>query len=205
MKTKKRSLAPSLMYFLATYTAVLWFTLLANADSETYKINTQAPDLQSSVQYWQYNQAVTAYTNQINEMIARWYTKTQILDLLAIKSMECNSYTSCLWINASDVWPFQINRIHTDQYNKSIQLHYDKKYAELYLYQLTFSKWLIDSYMDRFCNESAHNSVGKKYTTESRFKCVAVSYNWHPTKKVIYSKIGWEKRKIIKEYLNNNY
>jgi hypothetical protein len=132
-------------------------------------------------------------------MKARGYSNTRILDLLALKSMECNSYTSCVWMGWNDIWPFQINKIHKEQYSHSLSLHKQKEFAKLYLYQLSYANGLVDSYMTRFCD------IKRAKTNENRFKCVAVSYNGHPRYKHTYKKIWWLKRQMISDYLFSNW
>jgi hypothetical protein len=175
-----------------------------------FRFNEGVEDLQTSVQYKGYNQAVTAYKAQIETMIKNWYSATRVLDLLGIKSMECNRYDwLCKWIdrnsgNLIDIWPFQINRIHREQFNKSLELFEQDKRAELFLYQLDYANQLVQSYEDRFCGERIFSLIGRDFTNEGRFKCNAVSYNWHPTWKQIFSELAWEKRKIISDWLVEN-
>lgn len=192
----------NLIYRILIVIAIIWLVMVwlwedVNWGSNEYKVNKEAPNLQTSVKWGKYNQAVTWYTTQINEMINRWYSKTRILDLLAFKSMECNSYKwDCIWIKANDVWPFQINKIHREQYDDSLALIKSKEWAVLYRYQLRYANQLVESYMQRFCKWEYAK------TNKKRFQCVAVSYNWHPRYKHTYKQIAWEKRKIIKKHLN---
>lgn len=165
----------------------------------TIDTQTMVEDYKTTIKWWKYNQAVTIYAKQFEEMKARGYSNTRILDLLALKSMECNKYTSCVWYNWNDLWPFQINKIHKEQYNKSVELHNQKRYWELFSYQLSYADSLVQSYMDRYCDWKWSK------TNKNRFYCVAVSYNWHPRYKHTYKKIGWEKRKIISDYLFSNW
>ena len=170
-----------------------------NRDRDTL---TMTWNLSTQLNNWQ---AITIYWKQLEEMKARWYSNTRILDLLTIKSLECNSYTSCVWFNANDIWPFQINKIHKEEYNQSFLYHNSKDYGSLFLYQLTYANKLVQSYEDRFCGEHIFKEIGKKYTNEARFKCVAVSYNWHPKHKYAYKLNGWAKRQVISEYLFDNW
>jgi len=128
---------------------------------------------QDTIQYWPYNQAVTVFDDQVKEMKARWY---------------------------SDIWPFQINNIHREQFKKSKVLLNNREWAKLFNYQLTYANWLVNSY-DRFCNQEAFQYVWKIYNNEERFKCIAKTYNWSPRYKYTYAKIGYKKRVMIKEYL----
>jgi hypothetical protein len=146
--------------------------------------------------------AVTVFDNHYKEMKKKWYTKTRILDLLAIQSMECNLYNwNCL--SSSDVWFFQINQIHRKQYKKSVKLLKQKKYWELYNYQLTYANWLVDSYEKWLCSEKSFNEILKIRTNKERVGCIGRMYNWHPKHKKIYWKILWKKREMIKIYINN--
>lgn len=160
----------------------------------------------SFVPYGNIKSGFVVYGDQLEEMKARGLSNTRILDLLAIKWMECNSYKGCIWRAWLDMWPFQINKVHTDVYNKSWQLWNAKEYWKLFNYQLSFANSLIESYEKRFCGEHIFKKIWRKYTNERRFKCVAVSYNGHPRYKHTYKKIWWEKRKAISEFLfSNNY
>lgn len=175
-----------------------------------FNFNEGVEDLSTSVQYKWYNQAVTAYKSQMREMVARWYSATRILDLLAIKSMECNRFDwLCKWIdrkswNLIDIWPFQINNIHREHFKESVRLFDLDDRAWLFLYQLSYANQLVQSYEDRFCGEHIFKQIGRTFTNERRFKCNAVSYNWHPTWKQIFSELWWEKRKIISQWLVEN-
>jgi len=143
---------------------------------------------------------LVVYWDQLEEMKKRGYTNTRILDLLAIKSQECNAYIWCEWIWGLDIWPFQINYVHFAQYWHSWEMWEDGRYWELYQYQLWFADQLVESYHQRFCSEVIFKLIKKPFTNEARLKCVAVSYNWWPDK-VNYSKKVWEKRKVISEFL----
>ena len=159
--------------------------------------------------FWDYNWvlkwpkvwwAVTVYDKQVKIMQDRWYSKQRILDLLAIQSMECNLYNwNCK--SSSDIWNFQINQIHKNEYNKSAKLLKTKKYGELYKYQLTYANWLLDSYEKSFC--SKENIIWKfwKYSEKLRVECYWRMYNWSK-KKVTYWKMLWQKREMIKKYFN---
>ena len=165
--------------------------------------------ISSEIVYWDYHwilktpkmyYAVTVYDKHYKEMKKKWYTKTRILDLLAIQSMECSLYNwHCL--NSSDVWFFQINQIHRKQYTKSVKLLKQKKYWDLYKYQLVYAKWLVDSYEKSFCSQESFDAIWKARTNKER---VGRMYNWHPKHKKIYWKLLWKKREMIKKYINNN-
>lgn len=177
----------------------------AEYKEEVFKWNENSEDLHTSVQYKGYNQAVTAYKAQIGTMVAKWYSNTRMLDLLALKSMECHQYDgNCKGLKMRDIWPFQINIIHREQYDHSLKLMKSENWSELFVYQLNYANGLVESYMDRFCNKWAFDYIGMTYTNEKRFKCVAVSYNWSPRFKQMYSELAWEKRKIIAEWLKEN-
>lgn len=177
--------------FLLIWSTLMWFM-----------INNTKANLETSIKVWNYNQAITVYDKQVKEMISRWYSKTKILDLLAIKSMECNRYDwLCYWRNNNDVWPFQINKIHREQYNHSLYLMKKNKLWALFLYQLDYASKLYDSYNERFCWPHIFDTIFRVYTNERHYKCIAVSYNWHPKLKYFYAYAGWKKREVIKEYL----
>jgi len=146
---------------------------------------------------------LSIYGSQLEEMKKRGYSNTRILDLLSIKSQECNNYTSCVWIAGRDIWPFQINQIHKEQFSLSYKLHNEEKFGELFLSQLTFANWLIQIYEDRFCGEEIFKEIWKVYSNKARLKCVAVSYNWWPDR-VNYSHKVWLKREVIADYLFSN-
>ena len=163
-------------------------------------------------------QAVTVHGAQLEEMKARKYDNTRILDLLMAKSMECHQYDwNCIWFlrdkkwriieprKIIDYWPFQINRIHTKQFNESLVYKSNKDWWGLFKYQLNYANKLIQSYEDRYCGQHIFEEIGRTYTNERRAKCVYSSYNWSKNKDY-YAKIAWEKRKIISDYLfTNNY
>jgi len=166
--------------------------------------NVMTGSLSSSIKWNWRTLWLKVYWSQVEEMKARWYSNTRILDLLSIKSQECNNYTSCVWIAGLDIWPFQINKIHTEVYKHSYKLHNAEDFWTLYKYQLTFANWLIESYMDRFCNEAIFKEVWKEYSNKARLKCVAISYNWWPDR-VNYGHKVWLKRQIIADYLFDNW
>jgi len=187
-----RNIMLALSKKLAIWSLIIWVILICWDNIYAY---------QDTIQYWPYNQAVTVFDDQVKEMKARWYSKTKILDLLALKSMECNRYDwNCIGIKGRDIWPFQINNIHREQFKKSKVLLNNREWAKLFNYQLTYANWLVNSY-DRFCNQEAFQYVWKIYNNEERFKCIAKTYNWSPRYKYTYAKIGYKKRVMIKEYL----
>lgn len=194
-----------IMCVIAIVLLSLWETSATTPkEAEEKQREVMTINYKSSIKWGKYNQAVTIYAKQFEEMKARGYSNTRILDLLAIKSMECNKYTSCIGQNWHDIWPFQINRVHKEQYNNSVALHKQQKYATLFLYQLSYANWLIESYEDRFCWKHIFKQIGQTYTNKKRFYCVAVSYNWHPRYKHTYKKIAWLKREMIKKHLIDN-
>ena len=146
---------------------------------------------------------VIVWDKQVKEMQDRGYSKTRILDLLAIQSMECNDFQwKCK--SSSDIWHMQINQIHKEQYKKSVKLLKAKKYWELYKYQLTYANWLLDSYWKSFC--SKENIIWKfwKYSEKLRVECYGRAYNGSKTR-ITYWKMLWDKRKMIKKYFNTNF
>jgi len=186
---------------------LIFFIILWTKWSHAYNniVNTPnmvAKDVRTNVQYWKYNQLVTAYATQIKEMQARGYSDTRILDLLALKSMECNRYDGlCYWHNNLDLWPFQINKIHKDEWITSANLMRTNQLEGLFKFQLTYANKLVQSYEDRFCGKEHFDYVGVKYTNENRFKCIAKSYNGSPRYKYTYAELGWLKRQIISDLL----
>lgn len=163
---------------------------------KTKSIEYEEQGYYSEIKWGKYKQPVQVFDTQVNEMIKRWYKLTRILDLLTIKTMECNRYDwKCF--NWNDVWHFQINKIHKLQYIKSHELFYNS--WELYKYQLSYANELVESYMDRFCDWK------RAWDNETRFKCIAKSYNWHPRYKQTYADLWWAKRKLITEYIVKSY
>lgn len=162
-------------------------------------------DLKGTIHTWRNLQAVTGYKTQVVEMVKRGYSPTRILDLLALKSMECNRWDGrCIGLNEADLWPFQINRIHKEQYNHSKYLMDSYLLWELYLFQLTYANKLVNSYGNRYCWAHIFAQIGRTYTNERRFKCVAVSYNGSPRYKKTYAFLGWKKRQMISDWLKEN-
>lgn len=146
---------------------------------------------------------ITVYDRQIEIMQHYWYSKTRILDLLALRSMECNlSNWKCKWLNNQDIWPFQINIIHTENYNKSLELWNDEE--KLFKYQLKVANDLLNSYEKNFCWEKHFKAIWKTYNNEERFKCYARCFNWWPNR-VSYAKRWLVQREIVKYFYNNNY
>lgn len=211
-RKERRTLSKSplfIAFFIIVCTVLLLIfspnNMEVNAKQEAFSFYEGVEDLNSSVMYNWGAKALTAYKAQINEMIYRGYTKTQILDLLAIKSMECNRWDwLCYWIDNLDLWPFQINIIHKEMYNYSWELMQNKNSWELFLAQLTFAHWKIIGDEERYCDTDAFSYVGKTYNNENRFRCLALTYNWHPRYKYTYADLGWEKREAIKKWLSNN-
>jgi len=147
---------------------------------------------------------ITVYPEQVKEMVKRWYSKTKILDLLALKTMECNRYDwMCYWIKNRDLWPFQINMIHKEAYKHSLLLMKQNKRAELFLYQLDFASDMYDRFNANFCWYHIFKQINKKYSNRKHFRCIAYSYNWSPRYKYAYDNIGWLKRAKVKMYVNS--
>lgn len=146
---------------------------------------------------------VTVYDKQIKVMKKYWYSKTRILDLLALRSMECNLQNwKCKWLNNSDIWPFQINNIHTENYNKSLELWNNEE--KLFEYQLKVANDLLNSYEKNFCWEKHFKAIWKTYNNEERFKCYARCFNWWYNR-VSYAKRWLVQREIVKYFYNNDY
>ena len=152
-------------------------------------------------------QEITVYKSQVENLYNRGYDNTRILDILALKSMECHKYNwNCEWIRFQDYWPFQINKsAHPEAFAKSLVLRDQKNWAWLFNYQIDYvNKEIIDVAMNRFCSEDIFKQVNLTYNNEKRFKCVAVTYNGSPRYKLTYAKLGWKKREIIKEWLEKS-
>lgn len=189
--TQKFALRAWIMCWMAWVIFIWWAKVYAYTDQVTM--------------YWG-SKLVTVYDDQVKEMINRGYSKTKILDLLTLRTMECNRYDGlCYWIKNRDLGFFQINIIHIEQYRKSLKLMKQRKSWELFLYQLDYASKLYDSYQDRFCWQHIYKQIGKTYTNKRHFTCIAYSYNGSPRYKYAYAKIGWLKRLKVKEYLKNNY
>jgi len=143
---------------------------------------------------------VTLWGDRVREMKARGYSDTKILDLLTILNMECGRYDGKCF-NWNDVGPFQINKIHREQFKRSWELYNDG--GKLFLYQLSYANKLLNGYENRFCSPSIFKQIGKKYSTKAHWTCIAYSYNGHPRFKYAYAKLWWERRKILSKMLFN--
>ena len=149
------------------------------------------------VEYYGSKKLVTVYDNQFEAIQNKWYDFTRLLDILAIRSTECNKINwDCLWIWWADYWPFQINQIHRKQYLKSFEFRRNKDWEWLFNYQLDYANWLVESYMKRYCRWE------RVKTNKERFECVYRAYNWSKNKR-FYAKIAWKKREKIKDYIQN--
>ena len=167
-------------------------------------VKTARADYLELVKFGKYNQAITIYDKQVNTLIDLWYTKTRIIDLITLQSMECASYEWYCKNGTSDIWNFQINQIHNEQYKHSLKLFKKKKWEELYLYQAKYANWLIDWYESNNCSQESFDSIWKERTNEARFNCVAKSYNWSDKRKS-YWQLALIKREYIKKYINDNF
>lgn len=164
--------------------------------------NTNA-DFYKEVKFGKYNQAIIVYDDQVQWLKKLKYSTWEIIDLLTLKAMECNSYKwDCIWMYWPDIWSYQINSIHKEQYKKSRELFKQKKWWELFIYQSKFAKSLIESYKKWNCSEKSFQKVKRKFSEEEQFRCVSISYNWSKTKKS-YAKLALIKRKYVKEYITN--
>ena len=170
---------------------------------KTKSIETETQGFYTTIQWGRYKQPIQVFDTQVNEMIKKWLKLTRILDLLTLKTNECNRYD---WrcFNWNDVGHFQINKIHKLQYIKSHELFYNG--WELFLYQLDYADALVQSYMDRFCDWKW------SWSNERRFKCVARSYNWNKAiwsnwkeLRQNYAELWWAKRQIISKYIVENF
>ena len=157
------------------------------------------------VKFWKYNQAITIFDKQIKTLQDLWYSDTRIIDLLAIRTMECNSYKwDCKWMYSSDIWSFQLNPIHKVEYKKSQELFNKKKWWELFIYQAKKANIMLDSYEKRFCSEKIFNEIWRTYNQDERFKCYARAYNWS-SKKKSYAELALLKRQVVEKYYLDNY
>ena len=160
-------------------------------------------DFISSIEWWKYKKPVIIYNEQLDILIEKWYSVTRIIDIMTLKTNECNNYDwKCIWYNKDwiwvDFWHFQLNKIHKEQVKKTLELWEDSKAH--FIYQLEYVNILLDSYEKRFCN--AENILAKYWerSNEERFKCVARTYNGSSFKKS-YSEWSLLKRKKIKDYI----
>ena len=160
-------------------------------------------DLNSAIQRWKHKKAVIVYDTQLEILIEKWYSLTRIIDIMTLKTNECNNYEwKCIWYNKQwvwvDYWHFQINKIHKEQVKKTLELWEDPKAH--FIYQLEYVNILLDSYEKRFCN--AENILAKYWerSNKERFKCKARAYNGSSFKQA-YSDWSWIKREKIKDYI----
>ena len=159
-------------------------------------------DYTDIVNYNNRKYSVNLWKERTQKIIEKyWKDQEKVLDLLTIMTLECNK-KDWLCFNWNDIWPFQINKIHKEWYNKSYQLYLNKKSNELFDYQLEKASELLDSYNKNLCKPE----YIKKYWVwdtynKKRWRCIAFNYNGHPKYKFAYNKLGWKKRMIIKKYL----
>ncbi len=179
---------------ICTLVCVLFaFSNIENTYSDFYK----------EVKFWKYNQAIIVYDKQVKTLKELWYSTGSIVDLLTLKAMECNSYKwDCVWMYWPDIWHYQINSIHKEQYKKSYELFNKKKWWELFIYQSNFANSLIESYKKNNCSQKSFKKIKKKFTKSEEFQCIARSYNWSK-KKVSYWKLALIKKWYITTYINN--
>jgi len=180
---------------------IMIVTSLVFGDYRENKVRVNKTSILNCVDYkwvvkfaW-YTQAVLIYKRQcdiINEYIRKWQiTITEALDLLAIRSMECNAPDGRCF-NWYDVGPFQINRIHKEAYYKSWKLWNNKEW--LFRYQLGVALWLIRVRMKNLCDRK------RSKTNERRFKCLYKTYNWYKWYTWwLRSNLARLKRKMIKK------
>jgi len=149
---------------------------------------------------------VKLWKNRTKKIIEKYWTdKEKVLDLLTIMTLECNKENG-LCFNWNDIWPFQINKVHREWYNKSYNLYIKKKATDLFNYQLEKASELLDSYNKNYCKPEYIKKYGKWETyAKKRWRCIAFHYNWHPKYKFAYNKLWWEKRTIIKNYLEKDW
>jgi len=108
-----------------------------------------------------------------NIMDKYWLNSRQKIHYHIINtSLECSREDwFCKWGGWADVWPFQINQIHKNEwYYQSINMINEWKQNELYEYQL---KWTIDR-MERFKNKWQCS-----WTETEVYKCMLVRHNWN--------------------------
>jgi len=155
------------------------------------------------IKFGKYNQAITIFNSQIKWLQNLGYSNERIIDLLTIRSMECNSYKwDCRGLYSSDIWPFQINPIHKKEYEKSVKLFNKENWGELFIYQAKIANWLLDSYENRFCSEKIFKEIWKFYNNNERFACYARAYNWSK-KKQSYWELAKQKRIVVEKYFNS--
>lgn len=168
-------------------------------------------DLNTAVSRAWKSHAINVWIDRVNTMIDNWYSKERILDLLTIMTMECNKYNwQCF--NWNDIWPMQINKIHDNPskwkmwYSESWEFYNNEDWAWLFKYQLGRANELLDEYDADLCRKEYVIEYGLGNTYEAKkWRCVAFLYNGHPENKFAYNKLGWEKREIIKKYLEDNW
>lgn len=165
--------------------------------------NYSRADFNSTIQWWKHKKPVIVYDKQLDILIEKWYSTTRILDIMTLKTNECNNYEwKCIWYNKEwvwvDYWHFQINKIHKEQVKKTLELWEDPKAH--FIYQLEYVNLLIDSYEKRFCNADNITAKYWKRSNKERFKCVARVYNGSSFKKS-YGEWSWLKREEMKDYI----
>ena len=174
-------------------------------DAQSYSIQANnikplSEDLKTHLKRNNRTYSVTIYADRLNHMLKQGYDDTKILDLLTIQNLECGKFSwECF--NWNDVWPFQINKIHKEQYGESWKYYGAKDWGGLFKYQLSYANNLLNGYETKYCSDSIFKQIGKQYSNKARWECIGKSYNGHPIHKEAYIKLWWERREIIKTLL----
>ena len=167
-------------------------------------------DYSSHIMWGKNKKPVIVYDKQLDILINRWYSLTRILDILALKTNECNDYEwKCIWYHQATKTPmdyghFQINVIHKEIVEKTKE-NWDNPKLHFKI-QLTYVNKLLDSYEKWYCSTK---SIVWKYwywSNQLRVECIGRLYNWSSFKKS-YWQWTWLKRenlkKYVKDYINN--
>lgn len=189
--------------FMIKWIMIIFLSLCVLIFIASIFYNKSNADYYNEVKFGKYNQAIIVYDKQVDTLVELWYDTKRIIDLLTLKSMECNSYKwDCIWLYNPDIWHFQINSIHKIVYKESRKLFKAEKWSELFIYQVKYVNGMLDWYNKNNCSKDSFDTIWKEYNNKERFKCFARSYNWW-IKKKSYAQLAWIKREFIREYIIN--
>lgn len=146
-------------------------------------INTTYADLTTTIIYNWKKSPVIIFDKQVCLLKNNWYKTEDIVDLITIRTMECNNPSWQCISKTDDYWFFQLNkRRHKEAVEKSLELWNNPN--ELFLYQ--------SSYAINMMNRNRKNC-------NNDFICIANIYNWWNT----YWYIANTKRIVVSNYIYN--